>query len=98
MKTRVLGTVSILIYNKLLKSLQEANPELQGINSPFAVLKKFSRKQIILLQGEFKKQEYLLRITEQTAPNVDLSKLEKIPENVFDDCQDFVVKHLQTLS
>ena len=78
-----LDTVDIPTYKIVMEKLKAQNPDIQGKDTPYVVLRVIGEKQLLILQGIFRKQKYELQITELQAPNTDRKTLEEIPRAVF---------------
>jgi hypothetical protein len=92
-----LGSVDIPTYNNLLSTLKAKNPDIQGVDAPYVVITRVNNYQAIILQGEFKKQTYILHLVEIQAPQSEKKNLQPIPKYLWESAQDEVIRTLNSI-
>lgn len=92
-----LGRIDEESYQKLIRTLQDALPDIQPERSPYIVLKIISKYQVLALQGLYRKQSYELYLMEIRLPGVDPKKIEPVSQANYDECKQFINHHVPIL-
>lgn len=84
-----IGNLEPLIYESLVKKLQDRHPDLQSENSTSAVLKVIGKDQLIALQGLYKRGSYEVYLLEIRAPG-NLKELTPLTDESYKDAKEEV--------